>query len=194
MKRICVFCGANPGKGSVYAAAARELGRYLAQNQLELVYGAGNVGLMGILADACLQAGGHVIGVIPTFLKEKEVCHMGLQELIVTDTMHQRKAHMEERSDGFIAMPGGYGTLDELAEILTWAQLGLHTKPIGLLNVEGYFDPLIAYFDSMQDKGFLHPRNREMVLTASEPAALLQKMQAYQAPRVEKWLEDPEQL
>ncbi len=189
MKSICVFCGANSGKAKSFGEAAIKLGQYMAQNEIKLVYGAGNIGMMGIIADAVLEAHGYVIGVIPDFLKAKEVCHTGLQELLVTANMHQRKEIMADRSDAFIAMPGGYGTLDELAEILTWAQLGLHSKPIGLLNVNGYFDSLIRFFDDMVEKGFLHPKNRHMVITDSQPEGLIAKMKAYTPPDVEKWLD-----
>lgn len=189
MKSICVFCGSNTGKDEIYATEARKLGQYLAQNQIQLVYGAGNIGLMGVIADAVLDAGGYAIGVIPDFLKAKEVCHTELQELLVTTTMHQRKEIMANRSDAFIAMPGGFGTLDELAEILTWAQLGLHSKPIGLLNVNGYFDSLIRFFDETVANGFVTPMNRNMILYDDHIESLIAKMEAYEAPDVTKWLD-----
>ncbi len=189
MQAICVFCGSNVGALPVYTEAAQALGRLLAQQNIQLVYGAGKVGLMGVIANAVLEAGGEVIGVIPGFLKAKEVCHTGLTELHVTDTMHQRKKTMSDLADGFIAMPGGFGTMDELCEILTWSQLGLHKDPIGLLNVAGYFDPLITLFDQMVDAAFLHPQNRSLVISETDPVALLQKMADFQAPDVEKWLD-----
>jgi uncharacterized protein (TIGR00730 family) len=189
MQSICVFCGSNTGANPRYTTEAQNLGKMLAERGIRLVYGAGNIGLMGIIADAALDAGGEVIGVIPYFLKVKEVCHTGLTELYVTKTMHQRKEILADLSDGFIAMPGGFGTMDELCEILTWAQLGLHSHPIGLLNVEGYYDHLIQLFDKMADDKFLHPKNRSLVISDTEPAALLQKMADFSPPDVEKWLD-----
>lgn len=189
MKSICVFCGANAGNQAVFETTAIALGKLLAKNNQKLVFGAGNIGLMGIIADAVLAEDGYAIGVIPSFLKEKEVCHMGLSELYVTETMHERKAKLASISDGFIAMPGGFGTLEELSEILTWAQLGLHGKPIGLLNIAGYYDPLIAFMDHMVENGFVKPHNRETVLVDERPEGLLAKMSAYQAPDQKKWLD-----
>lgn len=188
MKSICVFCGSNPGTNPAYAAAARELGTLLAKSNITLVYGGGNVGLMGIVADASLAAGGKVIGVIPDFLMRKEVGHAGLTRMEIVETMHERKQKMADLSDGFIALPGGMGTLEEMAEILTWGQLGLHQKPFGLMNTAGYYQSLIQMFDQMVQEQFLHSENRSMVLTSDEPADLLQKMARYQAPDVEKWL------
>lgn len=188
MKTICVFCGANSGFSGVYAEAARSLGRLLASRGIRMVYGAGKVGLMGIIADEMLAHGGEVIGVIPHFLMAKEVGHTGLTELIQTDTMHERKKIMADLSDGFIAMPGGFGTMDELNEILTWAQLGLHGDPIGLLNVAGYFDPLLGMFDHMVKEGFLRQENRAIVLDDTNEMALLAKMEAFVPPGVPKWL------
>lgn len=189
MKSICVFCGSNVGSEAVYKDAAIELGQFLAVRKIRLVYGGGNLGLMGVIADASLEAGGDVLGVIPGFLKDKEVCHTGLTELIVTDTMHERKQIMADQSDGFIAMPGGFGTLDELCEILTWSQLGLHANPIGLLNVAAYFDPLLGMFDHMATQKFLAPANRQLVLSDVRPQDLLQKMADFDPPQVEKWLD-----
>lgn len=188
LSSICIFCGANHGTNPIYAQTAQQAGRYLAQQGHRIVYGAGSVGLMGVVADAALAAGGEVIGVIPGFLKEKEVDHKGLTELIVTETMHTRKARMAELSEGFIALPGGFGTLDELAEILTWAQLGLHQHPIGLLNVHGYFDSLISFLDNSVGEGFLRQENRNILQVADDLPTLLEKMDSYQAPNVEKWL------
>ena len=186
--RICVFCGSNSGSRSAYTKAAVDLGRWLAQEKLSLVYGGGRVGLMGSIADAVLEEGGEVIGVIPESLVRREVAHTGLTDLRVVQTMHERKALMAELSDAFIALPGGFGTLDEFCEILTWAQLGLHKKPCGLLNVEGYFDPLLALFDRAVADGFLHPKHRSMLITAGDPERLLEEMVKYRAPEVEKWL------
>src|SRR5260370_19907868 len=157
MRRLCVFCGSQVGKQPFYAENARQLGSLLGQRRIGLVYGAGNIGLMGVLADAVLRAEGEVIGVIPKALVEKEVAHAQLTELHIVDTMHQRKAFMADRADGFAALPGGYGTADELFEILTWAQLGLHAKPIGLLNVAGFFDPLLALVYRAVVQCFLRP-------------------------------------
>lgn len=188
MKSICVFCGSNTGHDSVYSDTARKLGRYMANSDIKLIYGAGNIGLMGVIADTVLDANGYVVGVIPDFLKAKEVCHTELQELLVTTTMHQRKEIMANRADAFIAMPGGFGTLDELAEILTWAQLGLHSKPIGILNVNGYFDSLIKFFDDSVAAGYVTKMNRAMVLADDTVEGLIEKMEAYEAPDVTKWL------
>lgn len=189
MNHICVFCGSNAGHNPVYTQAAVELGQLMASRNIGLVYGGGNVGLMGIIADACLEAGGKVTGVIPEFLLAKEVGHTGLTEMIVVKTMHERKQRMADLSEGFIAMPGGFGTLDELCEILTWAQLGLHGFPIGLLNVNHYFQPLVNMFDHMAEERFLHPQNRSMVLLHDRPEELLSLMDVWQPPNVEKWMD-----
>ena len=188
LNSICIFCGANHGLDPVYEKVARDVGRQLALEQRQIVYGAGSVGLMGVIADAALAEGGYVVGVIPTFLKEKEVDHKGIQEVIVTDTMHVRKQTMVDRSEGFIALPGGLGTLDELAEILSWAQLGVHRHPVGILNVNGYFDQLIAFVDHSVAQGFVRQENREIILVDDDLTRLLAKMEAYEAPDVEKWL------
>ena len=189
MKNICVFCGSNIGSDQIYSQAARELGALLVERDIQLIYGAGNVGLMGIIANYMLELGGNVIGVIPGFLEAKEVGHKSLTKKIVVGSMHERKQIMADMSEGFIAMPGGFGTLDELCEILTWSQLGLHKCPIGLLNVAGYFDPLIEMFDHMTTQRFLNSKNREIVLVGDHPATLLEKMDKYEAPDVEKWLD-----
>ncbi|MEL6589019.1 MAG: TIGR00730 family Rossman fold protein [Bacteroidota bacterium] len=189
MKSICVFCGSNTGSEEVYRQTAIKLGQSLAARKIRLVYGAGNVGLMGVIADACLDAGGEVLGVIPHFLKIKEVCHTSLTQLRVTQTMHERKQMMADESDGFIAMPGGFGTLDELCEILTWGQLGLHNHPIGVLNVAGYFDPLLQMFDHMVSQRFLAVPNRGLVLSDASPQGLLEQMERYDPPEAEKWLD-----
>ena len=192
MKRVCVFCGSSAGARPVYAEAARATGRLLAERGIGLVYGGGNVGLMGEVADAVLAAGGRVTGVIPRALMEREVGHRGLTTLHVVGSMHERKALMVDLSDGFVALPGGFGTLDELCEALTWSQLGIHAKPCGVLNVEGYFDALLALFDHATREGFVRDAHRRLVLEATEPAALLDAMARFQAPVTEKWIRDGE--
>ncbi|MCB0841905.1 MAG: TIGR00730 family Rossman fold protein [Bacteroidetes bacterium] len=189
MKNLCVFCGSNAGADPIYTQAAQELGKLMAERDMTLVYGGGNVGLMGVIADECLNHGGKVIGVIPNFLQDKEVGHDGLTKMIVVKTMHERKQIMADLSDGFVAMPGGFGTMDELCEILTWSQLGLHSNPIGLLNINGYYDHLKILFDHMVDQRFLHPQNRATVLSHSKPEQLLRMMDQYEPPDVEKWLD-----
>lgn len=188
MKRVCVFCGSNVGTREIYAETARALGAEMARRGMGLVYGGGKVGLMGIMADTVLQAGGAVTGVIPDNLITKEVEHRGLTELRVVGTMHERKALMADLADGFVALPGGFGTYDEFCEILTWAQLGLHTKPCGMLNIAGFYDGMLAMFDHAVQEGFVRPDHRGMIRVASEPKRLLDEMEAYHAPVVEKWL------
>jgi uncharacterized protein (TIGR00730 family) len=173
MKRICVFAGSNLGARHEYSAVARELGRAFALRELGLIYGGARVGLMGAVADAVLAARGHVTGIIPEALVAKEVAHAGLSELRVVRSMHERKAMMADLADGFIALPGGWGTLEEFFEVLTWAQLGLHQKPCGLLNVEGYYDRLLSFMGHAVDEGFLKRENGAMVAVSSSPAALL---------------------
>ncbi len=194
MRRLCVFCGSSSGNGEVYAASARRLGESLAARGLVLVYGAGHVGLMGVLADAVLGAGGEVIGVIPQALVDKELAHRGLTKLHVVETMHQRKALMADLADAFLALPGGFGTADELFEILTWAQLGLHAKPIGLLNVAGFFDPLLAWLDHTVRQGFVREEHRRLLLEAADAERLLGLLQQPQPARQmpEKWLDRDE--
>ncbi|MDX2232743.1 MAG: TIGR00730 family Rossman fold protein [Leptolyngbyaceae cyanobacterium bins.349] len=191
MKSICVFCGSSLGARPAYQEAAKQLGQILAERGLQLVYGGGNVGLMGIVADATLAAGGEAIGVIPEFLAVKEIAHMNLTQLHVVPSMHDRKAMMADLADGFIALPGGFGTFEEFCEILTWAQLGLHPKPQGLLNVEGYYDPLLQLFDQAVREKFLRADLRGLVLAATTPNSLLDQFQHYQAPNVEKWANLP---
>jgi uncharacterized protein (TIGR00730 family) len=176
MKRVCVFCGSNAGIRTEYGIAAQGLATVLARRGLGLVYGGGNVGLMGVLADSMLRAGGEVIGVIPQSLVAKEVAHHGVTELRVVDTMHQRKALMNELSDAFIALPGGFGTLDEFFEILTWSQLGIHAKPSGLLNVSGYFDSLLAMLDHAVTERFLRPAHRQLVIADLDASTLVQRL------------------
>jgi len=187
MRRICVYCGSNTGNRPEYAAAARELADVLIGHDLELVYGGADKGIMGILADAVLEQGGKVHGVIPKMLCEKEVAHDGLTELHVVASMHARKTMMAALSDGFIAMPGGFGTLEEIIEIVTWGQLRFHDKPCGLLNINGYFDHLLCFLDHARDQGFLRSANREMLLCDPDPARLIQQFERYAAPRVDKW-------
>lgn len=189
MKSICVYCGSSIGSSPSLADAARELGQTLAASNLELIYGGGRVGLMGVLADAVLEAGGRVQGVIPQALADREVAHAGLTQLHVVDTMHQRKAMMAELSDGFIALPGGLGTFEELFEIWTWAQLGMHTKPIGLLNVASYFDLLLQFLDHATSQQLLKPVHRNLLLVSSRPDALLSQMQTAAPVRTPKWID-----
>lgn len=189
MKRICVFCGSSPGGNVQYALVTKQLGETLARRELTLVYGGGNVGLMGMLADALLKAGGHVIGVIPQSLVDLEVAHIGLPDLRIVASMHERKAMMADLADGFIALPGGIGTLEEFCEILTWAQLGLHQKPCGLINVAGYFDHLMAFLDHSVGERFFRPEHRTMVLVDANPERLLDRFEAYRPPQLDKWID-----
>lgn len=183
---VCVFCGSSPGTGNAYIEAARQVGRVLAERGIGLVYGGAGVGTMGELADAALAAGGSVVGVIPQSLVDWEVAHGGLTEQHVVTNLHERKALMAHLSDAFIALPGGAGTLDELFETWTWAQLGLHAKPVGLLDVKGYFQPMIQFLDHMVTEGFLKPPYREMLIIESEIGALLDRYAAYEPPSY-KW-------
>ena len=185
---ICVFCGSNAGRDAAFGAAARQLGEVLAREGRHLVYGGGGVGLMGVLADAVLAAGGTVTGVIPEALAAREVAHRGLTELRIVTSMHARKALMSELADAFVAMPGGFGTLDELFEIVTWAQLGMHAKPIGLLDVKGYFDPLLRLADRSVADGFVRPEHRELLLVESSAERLLARLDAQgPVPAASKW-------
>ncbi|HEX5365415.1 MAG TPA: TIGR00730 family Rossman fold protein [Acidimicrobiales bacterium] len=186
LQRVCVFCGSSDGARPGYRAAAERLGEALAGRGIGLVYGGAHVGLMGRLADACRAAGGAVTGVIPRSLVEAEVAHTGLDDLRVVGTMHERKALMAELADGFVALPGGFGTLEEFCEVVTWSQLGLHTvpKPCGLLDVEGYFDPLVALFDRGVSEGFVRPAHRRLVLTAGDPDRLLDDLATWVPPPV----------
>jgi uncharacterized protein (TIGR00730 family) len=191
MKRICVFCGSRLGKSKVYAQAANDFGRLVAERGFDLVYGGGGVGLMGVLADAALAMGGKVIGVIPQSLVDKELAHNKLTELHIVATMHDRKAAMADLSDSFVALPGAFGTADELFEILTWAQLGLHAKPIGLLNVGGFFNGLRSWLDGCVAEGFLKPQHRALLLEAVEAETLLEKLLHFRPPEhSEKWIEE----
>ncbi|NKQ57863.1 TIGR00730 family Rossman fold protein [Amycolatopsis sp. K13G38] len=188
MRRICVFCGSSTGKDPVYAERATALGKLLAGRGIGLVYGGASVGLMGAVADGALAGGGEVIGVIPQHLKRVEIAHANLTELHVTADMHERKAKMAELSDGFLALPGGAGTLEELAEIWTWAQLGLHRKPLGLVDVAGYYRPLHEFVDHMVTEGFLKQEHRDLLFVDEDPSALLDAFAAYEPPTAPKWV------
>ena len=187
-----MFCGSSTGDNLAYAEAASRLGRTLAERNVTLVYGGGHVGLMGVVADAALEVGGEVIGVMPKSLVDREIGHAGLTKLHVVSSMHERKALMSKLSEGFVALPGGNGTLEEFFEVLTWAQLGEHTKPCGLLNVAGYYDPLLAVFDKMVDEAFLEPDHRKLVLVEEDPAALLASFEDYRPPKTVKWIDAAE--
>ena len=187
MPRICVYCGSNLGSRSLYAGAAKELADVLVRHEFELVYGGSTKGIMGVIADRVLELGGNVHGVIPKLLVEKEIAHTGLTELHVVTSMHERKTMMAALSDGFIAMPGGFGTLEEIIEIVTWGQLRFHDKPCGLLNVDGYFDALLGFLDHSEAEGFLRPENRRMLLADTDPASLVRQFERYAAPGVDKW-------
>ena len=188
LRSLCVYCGSSPGNDTRYVEQARELGSLLAAQGIQLVYGGAKIGVMGAVADAALAAGGKVVGVIPHALTDKEVAHDGLTEMHVVDSMHQRKAMMADLSDGFIALPGGIGTFEELFEIWTWGQLGIHAKPCGLLNVAGYYDLLVAFLDQSAEAGFIRPRHRQMLLTADTVEGLLSAMRTYQPPVTRRWI------
>jgi uncharacterized protein (TIGR00730 family) len=188
MRRVCVFCGSSFGNDPVYRRTARSVGALLAERHIELVYGGGNVGLMGEIANAALEHGGHVIGVIPRALAERELAHMGLPDLRIVESMHERKALMADLADGFIALPGGLGTLEEFCEILTWAQLGFHAKPCGLLSVNYYFKPLMTFLSQTVTSGFLRPEHLDMVFVEATVEALLARFDAYRAPDCDKWI------
>jgi len=188
MKRITIFCGSSFGTDKVYEEQAYLLGKTLAERNTAIVYGGANVGLMGAVADGALQNGGKVIGVLPHFLQSKEIAHTGLTELILVETMHERKTKMNDLCDGVIALPGGFGTLEEFFEMLTWGQLGLHKKPMAVLNINGFYNALLAMMDTMVSKGFLKEINREMLLSGNTIDEVLQKMDAYTAPDGGKWI------
>ncbi|MDN6855743.1 TIGR00730 family Rossman fold protein [Pseudomonas sp. CAN2814] len=189
LRSICVFCGASPGATPIYQEAAEALGRHLAENGIQLVYGGGAVGLMGMVANAALAAGGEVIGIIPQSLKDAEVGHSGLTRLEVVDGMHARKARMAELSDAFIALPGGLGTLEELFEVWTWGQLGYHAKPLGLLEVNGFFDPLLTFLDHLVQERFVRQPHRDMLQRASSPAELVDALAAWKPLAAPKWVD-----
>ncbi|MCP4752953.1 MAG: TIGR00730 family Rossman fold protein [Proteobacteria bacterium] len=186
MKKICVFCGSSPGTKPEYSAAAVELGATLAGNDIGLVYGGGNVGMMGLIANAVLEKGGNVVGVVPRFLADKEVAMTELADLRIVDSMHERKALMADLSDAFIALPGGLGTLEEFIEVLTWAQLGIHQKPCGVLNICGYFDTLLSFLDHMVEQKFVEKEHRQMVLVDDNPDPLLEKLESFVPPNKDK--------
>lgn len=189
MNRLAVYCGSSPGADPVYAAAARSLGAEMAARGIGLVFGGGRIGLMGVIADAVLDAGGEVIGVIPSALEDKELAHRGCTELHVVSTMHERKALMADFAKGFIAMPGGFGTLDEIFEMLTWGQLGYHTRPCGFLNVSKFYDNLFMFLDHCVTARFVTRAHRDMVIADTEPGRLLDTMQAFEPPDQAKWLD-----
>jgi uncharacterized protein (TIGR00730 family) len=192
MKSVAVFCGSSSGSDPIYRAQAAMLGRILAQENICVVYGGAKVGLMGAVADAALSEGGKVVGVIPKFLRSKEIAHDRLTELIMVESMHERKTKMHELSDGIIALPGGFGTLEELFEILTWAQLGLHKKPIGLLDINSFYDHLKQLLQTMVEKGFLKTINYDMLLISDDINDLINQMKRYSAPFIPKWISEEE--
>ncbi len=189
MKRICVFCGSSSGSRPEYRACAEELGAELARRKIGLIYGGGNVGLMGAIADEVLQAGGEAIGVIPEHLMTREIGHKQLTKLHIVESMHERKALMADLSDAFIALPGGFGTFEEFFEVLTWSQLGLHLKPCGIVNVLDYYSPLLAMLDHAVEQRFLKPQNRALVLSRTTPKELLEAFDQWRPVQVEKWLD-----
>jgi len=191
LRRICVFCGSSFGSRPAYREAAETVGRLLGRRGIELVYGGSNVGLMGVMADACLEGGGRVIGVIPQALVDKEVAHLGLTELRVVNSMHERKFLMADLSDAFLALPGGYGTWDEFCEVLTWSQLGIQRKACGLLNVNGYYDAFLEFADRAVAEGFLRDVHRGLLLSDNDPARLLDRLANYAVPIVDKWIGRP---
>lgn len=192
MKRVCVYCGSSPGRQPAYLEAARNLGLEFVRREIGLVYGGASIRMMGEIADTVLNNGGEVIGVMPQALVDKEVSHEGLTELKVVRSMHERKATMAELSDGFIALPGGLGTVEELFEILTWSQLGFHTKPSALLNVIGYYDLLSAFIDHSVKEQFVHELHRQLLIIKKQPVSLLDAMEDYQPPKVNKWIGRPD--
>lgn len=192
MKRICVYCGSNPGRNPEYARAADQLGHLLADNGIGVVYGGASIGIMGRVADAALAGGSEVIGVIPSALATREVAHSGLSDLHVVDSMHQRKQKMADLSDGFVALPGGWGTIEEIFEVLTWAQLGFHNKPCGLLNIAGYYDHLRAFLQHAMNEAFVRTAYEAMIMVEDDPNTLLTKFRNYQAPIVKKWIGEDE--
>jgi uncharacterized protein (TIGR00730 family) len=193
LRAICVYCGSNPGNRSEYAAAAQALGRLLVDEGIRLVYGGGRVGLMGVIAEAVMAAGGEAIGIIPAALDRREIAHRGVTELRIVGSMHERKALMNELSDGFIALPGGFGTFEELCEMLTWSQLGIHDKPVGLLNVAGFYDPFLRLLDHAVAERFLHPDHRSLLLSDIDAPTLLDRMRAFVPPATPKWLDQGEE-
>jgi uncharacterized protein (TIGR00730 family) len=189
LERVCVYAGSNRGADPAYAAAAEALARALVERGIGVVYGGGNVGLMGVLANTALACGGEVVGVIPRSLLEKEIGHTGLPDLRVVESMHERKATMAELSDAFVALPGGIGTLEELIEVFTWTQLGLHPKPCGLLNVSGYYADLVRFLDHSVEERFLRQEHRDLLVVSDEPETLIAGLESFEAPRLAKWLD-----
>ena len=192
LKSICVFCGSSSGKGASFEESAKRLGKLFAENQIQLIYGGAQVGLMGTVADACIENGGRVIGVIPKGLCKKEIAHSGLTELIVVKDMHERKAKMASLADAFVALPGGLGTLEELFEVLTWAQLGIHQKPIGLLNTDSYFQSLLNFLNTVAQSGFMSDKHSEILLVESNAEKLLSKLENFEVPEFFKWMSEDE--
>jgi uncharacterized protein (TIGR00730 family) len=188
IRSLCVFCGSNSGNDAIYANVARDFGALLGKSNIALVYGGGHVGLMGIAADAVLAGGGNAIGVIPRMLWDREVGHRNLTELHIVETMHERKAMMASLSDAFVALPGGLGTLEEIFEVWTWAQLGIHRKPLGFLDVLGFYEPLLSFLDRGVDAGFIRAPHRSMAIVDCDPASLLRRLSEYEPPAVEKWI------
>jgi len=191
LRRVCVFCGSSSGTRLVYQQAAQAVGRLLCRRGIELVYGGGHVGLMGIVADACLDGGGHVIGVIPQALADKEVAHTGLTELRIVSSMHERKALMADLSDAFLALPGGYGTWEEFFEVLTWSQLRIQRKACGVLNVDGYYDPLLEMAERALSEGFVRAGHRDLLLSDSDPERMLDRLSNYAPPAPDEWIARP---
>ncbi|HVG20131.1 MAG TPA: TIGR00730 family Rossman fold protein [Blastocatellia bacterium] len=189
MKRICVFCGSSSGASPAYLESARRLGEIIAGKGIGLVYGGAKCGLMGAVANAAIENGGEVIGVIPEALIEKEIAHVGVSDLRIVGSMHERKMLMSDLADAFIAMPGGMGTMEEFCEILTWAQLGLHKKPCGLLNVEDYYHHLISFFDHAVAERFVKPEHRSLIVIDEEPQRLIERLESYEMPAVSKWID-----
>jgi hypothetical protein len=193
VQRLCVFCGSSHGSNPAFAQATRELGALTAARGIDVIYGGGNVGLMGVLADAVLEAGGRITGVIPHALVARELAHQRLTALHVVDSMHERKSLMASLADAFVALPGGFGTLEEFAEAVTWTQLGLHAKPCGLLNVAGFYDPLLTFLEHALAEGFLRPTHGDIVLADRHPATLLDRLRQWSAPPVTRWIRAGEQ-
>ncbi|MBD1877197.1 TIGR00730 family Rossman fold protein [Nodosilinea sp. FACHB-131] len=193
MKSICIYCGSNFGERGSYLEAAQGLGAEMAQRGITLVYGGGNVGLMGAVADSVLAASGKVIGVIPQALVDKEVAHTGLSDLRIVDSMHERKSLMADLADGFIALPGGLGTLEEFCEVATWTQLGLHKKACGLLNIDGFYDGLLSFLNHATQEKFIRPEHRNIVLAEEDPAKLIEKLSQFEVPVVHKWIDRDQQ-
>ena len=192
MNRICVFCGSKTGNSPLFLEAAVQLGRVLAERGLELVYGGASIGLMGAVADSVMAGGGKVVGVIPEAMASKEVAHDGLTEMHVVSSMHERKSMMARLADAFVALPGGFGSFEELLEMITWAQLGIHRKPVGILNVSGYYDPLIQLFEGAIEAGFIKPRNRQLYVIEREADRLLRTLLAHKLPEVKRWIAERE--